>query len=45
MMECGGPLYDLTGSGTLDIINGGDVVSPVFDNQHAPGGTAGREQS
>jgi len=83
MMECGGSLYDLTGSGNLDIINGGDwrsdeihwwenpgrtgvkwkrrliaktssgqfhdtiigditgdgVVSLVFDNQHAPGGT------
>lgn len=83
-MECGGSLYDLTGSGNLDIINGGDwrsdeiywwenpgyagpkwkrrliaktssgqfhdtiigdvtgdgVVSLIFDNQHAPGGTA-----
>lgn len=40
MMECGGSLYDLTGNGYLDIINGGDWRSDEiywWENPGIPG--------
>jgi hypothetical protein len=41
-MECGGSLYDLTGNGYLDVINGGDSRSDEISWWENPGGASER---
>lgn len=41
-MECGGSLYDLTGNGYLDVINGGDWRSDEITWWENPGPAGGR---